>query len=185
MFESFWCLAQVRIFVDLRTNGSMRADKGTFAALDTKIRFPHRDFERHIAFFPLSGGSGEGAVDRHFADAHIVAITIDDLTEHLAHILWRFCRYRGFHGNGAGDLVGNVNLEHMLQGTIYSRKVLLNNRFAAFSIGLFDGLLDLINGLLPGEDTADCKETGLHDGIDTLTHIGLVSNFVSVDDVEL
>ena len=53
---------QQRWIVHFFTDDRMRADKCAFGALDAKVRFPDRDFERDIAFFPLGGGGGEGAI---------------------------------------------------------------------------------------------------------------------------
>ena len=55
---------------------------------------------------------------------------------------------------------------HIGERFIDSIKVLLDDRFTAFTVGLLNAGLDVSNGFFLGKNAADGKETGLHDGID-------------------
>jgi hypothetical protein len=64
-------------------------------------------------------------------------------------------------------------------------EVLLHHRVAALAVGLLDGLLDLLDGLVGGKHAADGEEAGLHDGVEAVAHSGVARHGVAVDDVEL
>ncbi len=68
VLEGTGCAGQGTVVVDFGTDDGVGADQHTFTALDTNIRFPNRNFEADVALFPLGGGSGERAVNRHGAD---------------------------------------------------------------------------------------------------------------------
>ena len=70
------------------------------------------------------------------------------------------------------------------QGLIHGIKVLHDNCFTAFAVGLLDGFLDLLDGLIARQDAANGEETGLHDGVDAAAHAGLFSDLISIDHIE-
>ena len=71
------------------------------------------------------------------------------------------------------------------QGLIHSRVVLRDNGLALLAVGLLDGLLDLGDGFVFGQDARDGEEAALHDGVDAHAHAGLLGYIVSVDHKEL
>ena len=72
----------------------MRADKDAFAALDAQVRFPDRDLQGDITFFPLGCTGGEGTIHGHGRDRNGIAFEGDHRTEHIPHKSRSFCRHR-------------------------------------------------------------------------------------------
>ena len=75
-------------------NHGVGTDQDALAALDADFFVPHRNLERDIALFPLCGGAGESAVDRHGAYRQVVAFAGDHLGEHFLDELRSFFRHR-------------------------------------------------------------------------------------------
>jgi len=73
----------------------------------------------------------------------------------------------------------------VLQRGIHCGEVLLHHCLTPLAIGLLDGFLDLLNGFFTGQNAADGKEAGLHDGVQTPSHAGLLSHLVGINGVEL
>src|ERR1035441_5917921 len=73
----------------------------------------------------------------------------------------------------------------MSQGCIHCDKILLYNSFTTLAVGFLNSLLDLLNRFFARKHTADCKETGLHDGVDARTHACFTRYLVSIDDIKL
>ena len=67
-------------------------------------------------------------------------------------------------------VAGRGYLIQMGQRLIDGLEVLLHNGLTALAIGLLDALLDLRYRLLSRQDTAERKETGLHDRVDAASH---------------
>src|SRR5262249_44168434 len=101
----------------------MRTDHNALAALDTKAFIPHRDFQRDIALFPLSGCRREGAVDRHSADWNLVAFSADDEGLYVAHELRSIRWDRRTHIEAGGDTLRYVYFVQMFKSRIDSGKV--------------------------------------------------------------
>ncbi len=76
------------------TNNRMRANHYALSALNAQIGIPNRDFKRKIAFFPLSRAGGEGTINWESGNRNVVAIRVDDLTEHIANEFRRLIRDR-------------------------------------------------------------------------------------------
>src|SRR5215472_7168963 len=83
---------QVCLLTHLCADGCMRTNQHALAALDAKIRLPHRNLLRDVALLPLSGGHWIGAVGGEGADREIVAAAGNDLRSYLTHELWGFRR---------------------------------------------------------------------------------------------
>ena len=78
----------------------------------------------------------------------------------------------------------NFHLKQVFQGLIDGFEIALNNGLTPLPVGLLDRMLDFSDGLIVGQNAADCKKTGLHDRVDPSAHVGLFSNFVGIDDIE-
>ena len=74
---------------------------------------------------------------------------------------------------------------HVRDRVVYRGEVLFYDGFTAFAVGLLNGVLDRRDSFVPGQDFADGEETGLHNGVDTLPHAGLLRHGVRVNDVKL
>lgn len=83
-----------------------------------------------------------------------------------------------------GDGCGHFHLVAVFDGGVDGRKVLLDDLPALLAVRLFDGGLDLFDGLLPRQHAGNRKVAGLHDGVDPAAHAGLLGDFVGVDNVE-
>ena len=162
----------------------MRADEHALAALDAQVRFPDGDLERDVALLPLGGAGGEGAVHRHGRDGNLFAFEGDDGGECLFDEVRRFGRNRCTHGRFAGGFGRDFDFVQVGQGLVHGFEVLLDDRLAAFAVGLLDGMLDLLDGLFARQDAGDGEEAGLHDGVDAAAHAGQFGHFVGVDVVE-
>ena len=109
----------------------------------------------------------------------------DHWTKHIPDKIRGSGRDRRAAGDLAGDLGRHLDLVQVDQGLVHGGVVLLDDGFAAFAVGLLDGLLDLLNGFITRQDAGDGEEAGLHDGVDAATHAGLFGHIVGVDGVEL
>ena len=148
-------IGQQLLVVDLLADDGVRANHDAFAALDAQVGFPDRDLQGDVALFPLGGAGGEGAVDGNGDHGQVVAVEGDDL---------RRGRSRTNSGARRGRparrvtveviLVGDLDLVQVGQGAVHGLEVLLHHGFTALAVGLFDGMLDLGNGLLRG---AGCR----------------------------
>src|SRR5262249_12214393 len=90
---------QIARIIHLGANHSVWTDQHAFAALNTKLLVPYRDFERDIALFPLCSGCRKSAVEWHRADRQIVALAGDDPGGELLYELGSGCR----HGRADGE----------------------------------------------------------------------------------
>ena len=176
-------LQQLRVD-DLSADGGVRAHQRAFVALDAEVRVPHRDLQRDVALLPLRSAGREGSVDRKSADRQLVAAAGDDLRGHFVHELGRFLGHDGRHLEAARHRLRVVHLLEVGDGLIDRLEVLLHHLGTLALVGLLDGLLDLGDGLFRGQHTRDVEEAGLHDGVDTRPHAGLLGHLVGVDHVE-
>ena len=149
-FEGLRSVFRYCRIVDFLADDSMRANKGAFTALDTQVRFPDRDFERNIAFFPLGGAGGESAIHREGADGQALAFEGNDRSQDIHYKIRGFSRNWRAAGDLAGDGCRNFDFEQVCQGVVNSVKVLFDNCFTAFAVSFLDGFLDLYNGFVRG-----------------------------------
>ncbi len=73
----------------------------------------------------------------------------------------------------------------MFECGIDRRKVLSYDRLSTFSVSLAYGFLDPGNRLIGLEHTANGKEAGLHDGIDAIAELLLLSHSIGIDGIDL
>ncbi len=71
------------------------------------------------------------------------------------------------------------------QGFIHGEEVLADDFVAFASVGLLDGLLDLRDGVVLGQDAGNGEEAGLHDGVHARAHAGALGDVVAVNVIEL
>ncbi len=79
---------------------------------------------------------------------------------------------------------GNFYFEQVCQRLIDGGEVLVHHRLATLAISFADGIFDSRDRLFLGQNIADSKETGLHDGIDTRAHARFTRDFVAINHME-
>ncbi len=166
----------------------MGTDHDAFAALDADIGIPHRNFLGNVAFLPLRGTAGIGAVAGQSADRNLVSLAGNHLANHIPD------KGRGRVRNWLVGLIqtrqhfvgqiGIVHLIQMLQGLIDRLNVHLHDLFALLTVGLADGLLNLLDRFLAGQHTRYGKETNLHHRVDPAAHASLFGHLVGIDHIE-
>ncbi len=80
---------------------------------------------------------------------------------------------------------GTVDLVEVCEGAVDRVVVELDDLVALLAVGLFDGVLDLGDRLVAGQDARDGEEAGLHDGVGAAAHAGLASHLGGVDAIDL
>ena len=75
----------------------------------------------------------------------------------------------------------NIDFNQMSQRSINGIKVLLNNGITLLAVSFLNSVFNLSNSFIFRQDIRNCKEAGLHNGINALTHTGLTSHINSID----
>ncbi len=177
-------ILEPRRVIDFGADDRVRANQHALAALDARLFVPGGNLERNVALFPLRRAGGESAVYRNLADGHVVAQPGDHGRRDLLDERGRLGRHGRPDVERARHLVRHLDLVQILQRLVYRRKVLFHHRFAALAVGLFDGMLDLGDGFVARQHSADGKKARLHDRVDAPAHAGLLGDLVSVNHVE-
>ena len=81
----------------------MGTDQHTLATLNTHFRIPNRHFEGNIAFFPLRGAGGIGAINRHRAHGQQIAVAGNHHRRHALDKVRCGSRHRRNELGGTGD----------------------------------------------------------------------------------
>ena len=163
----------------------MRADHAAVAALNADIRLPDRYEVGNIAFFPLRGGTGIGAVHRQGADRQLVAAPGHHHRRDLLHELGRIGRHGQRQLAGAGGLGRHLDQAQVDQGVVHRLEVLAHHFLALAGVGLLDRILDFLNRLVARQHLGNGEEAGLHDGVDARTHAIVAGHLLGIDAVDL
>ena len=163
----------------------MRTNKYAFTALDAQVGFPDGDVQGNIALFPFGRAGGKGAVNGHGRYGHRIALEGNHWAEDIPNKSRGFGRYRGPAGQSAGDFCRYLHLVQVGERLVHRGIIFLHHSIAAFSVGLLDGFLDLVDRFVARQDAGNGEETGLHDRIDAIAHTRLFRNIIRVDRVEL
>ena len=163
----------------------MRADRHALQTLDADFFVPDRDILREIALFVLRGGGRERAIAGKHADRQIVAFAGGEAAEDFLHKSRGIRRDRGQQAAGAVRALREGYLVQMLERVVHRLEVHGHDLLAFLAIGLLDGILDGLDGLLAGEHAGQREETHLHDRVDAPTHAAVPRHFGRVDDIEI
>ena len=184
-FESGRGIGQQGRIENLCADRGVRAAQRAQAALGANLRVPDGNVLGDAPLFVLRGGGGEGAVVGQCTDGQVVAPIGDHHAQHV------FDELRGIVGHGRHhvqvrrDLVGIFHLVERTQCAVYRRVILLDDLAAAlFAVSLFDGVLDLGDGLVGGNHVGQLEKAGLHDGVDAHAHLDVPGHAEGVDHVE-
>src|SRR5215213_3621010 len=162
----------------------MRTDHDTFTALDTEVRFPHRNIHRNVAFLPLSRSGWERSIYGERRDREIIAVRSNNLAEHISDKFRSFIRDRLPALKRGSNLLWNFHLVKILKSAIHSFKVFHHDGFTTLAVCFFNGMLDFCDGCFAGKNAADSEESCLHDGVHASAHSGLLSDLITVDHIE-
>ena len=171
-----------------RTDGGVRADEGAAVALDTLLGVPHRDHHGDAALLEGGGAGRHGAVGvRHEgADREGVAgLGVHDVRDFLDEggsqtVLVRVLEL----GGQVGPLGRDVDLG-VLATAVDGRVVHVHHVLTLLAIGLHDGVLHVLHGVLVGDDARDLEEGALEDGVRTVAEADFRSDLGRVDDIDL
>ena len=162
----------------------MRADQYAFAALNTEVGIPDRNFLGDVALLPHGRAGRKRAVNRQDTDGQRIAVARDDLSQNIADEKRRLRRYCGEHIEHRRDTAGNLYFAEMGKRLVHGRVVLLDDGVAALSIRILNRLFDGSDGFVPRQHAADGEEAGLHDGVDAGAHAGFAGDFVGINHKE-
>ena len=140
-----------RRFIDLRPDRRVRADGHTFQALDANLLVPNRNVQREVALLVLRRGGRERAVHRKRAHGQVVALAGGEFAQHVLHELRRIGRDRRQQPAAAVHVLRHRHFVQMLQRVVHRLEVHGHDFLAFFAVGLLDGILDGLDGLVPGQ----------------------------------
>ena len=170
--------------VVLGSQHGVRTHEGTVPALDAGLVVPHRDDLADVAFLVAGGPRRVGAVDGQRRDRQLVAAPGQHRRGDLPH------ERRGIRRDGRDQVPlprragGHLDLVQVGQGGVDRLVVLLHDGHRLAGVGLGDGGLDLLDGLLTRHDTGDREETGLQHRVGARPETRGPRNRGGVDDVK-
>ena len=173
--EGFGSVFELLRIDRLHTDGRMRTDQRAKATLNAERAIPDRNVLGNTSLFVLRRGSGEGTVDRQGRDGQLVATVGDDRAEHFFDELGSVALGTRVTGFGGGDRTGHFQLVESVDGTVNRGEVARDDLASTlFAVGLFNGRLDRGDRFVLGQHVGELEEAGLHDGVDTHAHFGLM-----------
>src|SRR5262249_41036837 len=128
---------------------------------------------------------GERAVTREGADREIVTKASDNLAQNFLNELGSCGRDRGQESTGAIQFERQGDFMQMLEGVVDRFQIHLDDLLALLAVGLLDGILDGLDGLLTRQNAGKSKKADLHDCVDASPHPAVAGYLGCIDDVEL
>ena len=163
----------------------MRANEGAGVALDTFFCIPGGNIHGHTTFFIGGGTGGHGAVGIWHEGAHgqgVTGLCVHDVGDVLHKSGSQTVLVRVFElGGEIGPLGRNLDFR-VFSATVYGGVVHVHYILALLAIGLHDGVLHVLDGVLVGDDAGDLEEGALEDGVGTVAKANLCGNLGGVDD---
>ena len=166
----------------------MGADEGAHIALQALILIPHRQMGGNTALF-IAGGAKRHSTIFHTAEGghrEIVALLGVDGHENVADDIGQASLRR--RDGSAGELLPaflDVHLHQCVDTGIHGLQVHVDDLLALEGIGLADGGLHVLHGILHGDDIGKFEEGGLQHHVGAVAQTQRLRLTVGIDDVEL
>ena len=163
----------------------MWANQGAQSALDANVRIPDRNFEGDAPLFDLRGVGWESAVDRQSGNGEKIAAAGNHHRSDSIDKVGASGRNRRQPVRAAIGGFRHGHLMKVVQRCVHGSEISPQNRFTALAIRLFNRVLNLLDGLLAGQNAGQCEEAGLHDGVDPPAHLRFAGHLDGINNVEL
>ena len=166
------------------TDRRVRADQRAAVALDALLGVPFGHADRYAALLELGGAGGHDAVGRERADGQLVAFLRGDGRDEVLVVVVIGHGQGIGAGSGGRPALGVVDFLEPGDGVVDAVAVHLDDRVALLAVGLLDGFLHVLLGVLVGDDIRELEECRLHDGVDALARAELGDDIETVQGVE-
>ena len=166
----------------------MRAHEGAGVALDTLLGVPGGNIHGNASFFEGGGTGGHGAVGIRHESAHgqgVTGLGVHDVGDVFHESGSQTVLVRVLElGGEVCPLGGNMELG-VFTAAVHGGVVHVHDVLALLAIGLHDGVLHVLDGVLVGDDARDLEEGALKDGVGAVTEADFGSDLGGVDDIHL
>ncbi len=165
----------------------MRTNNRTFIALNADFFIPNRNFKSNVSFLPPGRRKWISSVNWHFAYGNQVAFASD---YPCGYVLNKFrniaipCNSR-LKFLAAGNFIRSFNFEQIFKCLINCCIIHLYYLISLCTVSFLNRFFNHRDCAVFRENIGDCKETGLHDCINSHSHSCFVGNFICINDIKL
>jgi len=151
-------------------------------ALNAEIGAPIWHNIGNVAFLISAGTGREGAIRWHQTDGDLVALTGEYARGNIPDEGRRIGRDERREFGGAGYAGRHRNIVQIKESSVNRREILVNDGLSPAAVGLANGFLDLVDGLVAREYAGNSKEAGLQHGVRARAEANLFGHGRGVDE---